>query len=59
MVGLVGWPAMAQNDMLKRYLDAGIAFTQMTRTRAEDIVKELVSAGEVQREGALLARQRC
>jgi polyhydroxyalkanoate synthesis regulator phasin len=41
---------MAQNDMLKRYLDAGLAFTQMTRTRAEGIVKDLVKAGEIQRE---------
>lgn len=38
---------MAQNDMLKRYLDAGIAFTRMTQERAEAIVRELVGAGEV------------
>lgn len=43
---------MADNDMLKRYLDAGVQFTQMTRTRAEAIVKELVRAGEVQRDQA-------
>lgn len=36
--------------MLKRYLDAGLAFTQMTRSRAEAIVKDLVKAGEIQRE---------
>jgi polyhydroxyalkanoate synthesis regulator phasin len=41
---------MAQSDVLKRYLDAGMAFTQLTRTRAEGIVKELVRAGEVRRE---------
>ena len=41
---------MAQNDMLKRYLDAGMAFTQLTRARAEAIVKDLVKAGELQRE---------
>src|SRR5947208_1924392 len=41
---------MPKNDMLKRYLDAGIAFTQMTRARAEGIVKDLVKAGEVQRD---------
>jgi polyhydroxyalkanoate synthesis regulator phasin len=41
---------MAQNDMLKRYLDAGIAFTQMTRARAEEIISELVKAGEIQRD---------
>ena len=39
---------MAQSDLLKRYLDAGIAFTQMTRQRAEEIVRDLVEAGEVQ-----------
>ena len=39
-----------QRDLLKRYLDAGIAFTAMTRARAEGIVKELVRAGEIQRE---------
>lgn len=38
--------------MLKRYIDAGMAFTQMTRDRAEAIVKELVKAGDVQREQA-------
>ena len=43
---------MAQNDLLKRYLDAGAQFTQMTRSRAEAIVKELVKAGELQREQA-------
>src|SRR5579859_7961597 len=41
---------MAQTDVLKRYIDAAVAFTQMTRTRAEDVVKELVKAGELQRD---------
>jgi polyhydroxyalkanoate synthesis regulator phasin len=41
---------MAENDMLRRYLDAGMAFTQLTRARAEAIVKDLVKAGELQRE---------
>jgi polyhydroxyalkanoate synthesis regulator phasin len=36
--------------MLRRYLDAGAAFTQMTQQRAESIVKDLVKAGEVQTE---------
>ena len=40
---------MAQNDMLKRYLDAGVAFTKMSRSRAEGIINDLVKAGEVQR----------
>ena len=39
---------MAQTDLLKRYLDAGVAFTQMTQAKAEGIVRELVRAGEVQ-----------
>ena len=41
---------MAQSDVLKRYLDAGMAFTQLTRSRAEAMVKELVRAGEVRRD---------
>jgi len=41
---------MAQNDTLRRYLDAGMAFTQLTRARAEAIVKDLVKAGELQRD---------
>ena len=43
---------MAQNDTWKRYLDAGMAFTQMTRDRAEALVKAFVENGEVQREQA-------
>lgn len=43
---------MAQNQLLKRYLDAGMHFTQMTQQRAEAIVKDLVKAGEVQAEQA-------
>jgi len=39
---------MAQTDLLKRYLDAGLAFTQMTQQKAESIVRDLVNAGEVQ-----------
>jgi polyhydroxyalkanoate synthesis regulator phasin len=43
---------MAQNDVLKRYIDAGIAFTAMTQSRAEALVKDLVKAGEVQADQA-------
>src|SRR5947209_12118921 len=43
---------MPQNDLLRRYLDAGVAFTQMTRSRAEAIVKDLVKAGELQQNQA-------
>lgn len=39
---------MAQNPLIKRYLDAGMAFTQMTQSRAEAIVKDLVKTGAVQ-----------
>ena len=41
-----------RNALLKQYLDAGIQFTQMTRERAEAIVKDLVDAGEVRRKQA-------
>src|SRR3954454_20311097 len=40
---------MAQNDTVKRYLDAGMQFTQLSRDKAEEFVKELVKAGEVRR----------
>ncbi|MGO8872054.1 MAG: phasin family protein [Acidimicrobiales bacterium] len=44
---------MASNDSaFQRYLDAGIAFTNMTRARAEDLVAELVQNGEFQRKDA-------
>jgi len=43
---------MAQTDALKKYLDAGMAFTQVTRKRAEQVVKELVAAGELHRSQA-------
>jgi polyhydroxyalkanoate synthesis regulator phasin len=41
---------MAQTDTLKRYLETGMAVTQLTRARAESIVKDLVKAGEVRRD---------
>ena len=43
---------MAQSDALKKYLDAGMAFTQLTRSKAEQVVKELVAAGELQKNQA-------
>lgn len=43
---------MAGSDPWKRYLDAGMELTNLTRDRAEKIVKEFVKAGEVQREQA-------
>jgi polyhydroxyalkanoate synthesis regulator phasin len=44
--------AMAASDPWKRYLDAGLEITSLTRKRAEAIVRELVKAGEVQRHDA-------
>jgi polyhydroxyalkanoate synthesis regulator phasin len=43
---------MASNDRIKKYLDAGTVLGQITRARAEEIVRELVSAGDIQREQA-------
>ena len=43
---------MAETDALKKYLDAGMAFTALTRARAEQVVKDLVAAGELQRSQA-------
>ena len=43
---------MAQNDVLKRYLDAGLALTALTQARAEALVKEWVKVGEVQADQA-------
>ena len=37
---------MADKDAFQRYLDAGVAFTNMTRARAEQLVQDLVSSGE-------------
>jgi polyhydroxyalkanoate synthesis regulator phasin len=35
-------------DIFQRYLDAGIAFTNLTRARAEELVEELIQGGELQ-----------
>jgi polyhydroxyalkanoate synthesis regulator phasin len=43
---------MATNDTFQRYIDAGVAFTSMTRKRAEELVAELVQSGELQRSEA-------
>ena len=39
---------MVDKDAFQRYLDAGIAFTNMTRAKAEELVQELVQSGEFQ-----------
>jgi polyhydroxyalkanoate synthesis regulator phasin len=55
---------MATTDLLKRYLDAGVAFTEVSQQKAEEIVRDLVRAGKVpadqaqQRVGDLLDRSR-
>ena len=43
---------MAQTNPLKKYLDAGVAFTSLTQSKAEALVKDLVKTGEVQTEQA-------
>jgi polyhydroxyalkanoate synthesis regulator phasin len=40
---------MASNERIKKYLEAGTVLGQVTRARAEEIVRELVSAGDIQR----------
>jgi len=40
---------MASNERIKKYLDAGSVLGHVTRARAEEIVRELVSAGDIQR----------
>jgi len=39
---------MDAKDSFQKYLDAGIAFTNLTRAKAEDLVAELVQNGEFQ-----------
>jgi len=43
---------MATNERIRKYLDAGSVFGQVTRGRAEEIVRELVNAGDIQRSQA-------
>jgi polyhydroxyalkanoate synthesis regulator phasin len=43
---------MEQNEVFRRYLDLGAAFTHVTRERAEELMRELVRLGELQREQA-------
>ncbi len=40
---------MTENDGLRRYVEAGMALTQITRARAEELVRELIKTGEVER----------
>jgi polyhydroxyalkanoate synthesis regulator phasin len=41
---------MTSNERIKKYLDAGAVLGQVTRARAEEIVRELAGAGDIQRE---------
>jgi DNA end-binding protein Ku len=41
---------MAQLDAIRKYLEAGMAFTHTTRAKAEEVVGNLVRAGELQTE---------
>ncbi|MGI9023283.1 MAG: phasin family protein [Acidimicrobiales bacterium] len=40
---------MAKNDLFRRTIDAGTAFVDMSRERAEAVVKEWVDAGDLAR----------
>jgi polyhydroxyalkanoate synthesis regulator phasin len=46
---------MAQTQILKRYLDAGMQFTSLNQAKAEALIKDLVKAGEVQTDQAQAA----
>ncbi len=43
---------MATNDRWQQYLDAGRAWTEMTRKQAESVVQDLVKAGDLQQKRA-------
>jgi polyhydroxyalkanoate synthesis regulator phasin len=47
--------AVAAIDVVRKYLDAGVSYAQVTREKAEEIVKDLVKAGEVRAEDAQAA----
>ena len=40
------------NSTIKKFLDAGVQFTEMSRKQAEGLVKSLVKSGELQRKDA-------
>jgi len=43
---------MASNERIRKYLDAGNVLGQVSRGREEEIVRELVNAGDIQRSQA-------
>ena len=46
---------MAAIDVVRKYLDAGVSYAQVTREKAEEIVNDLVKAGEVRADEAQAA----
>ena len=38
---------MTNNDLIKRLIDAGLSFTQMSQAKAEEIAKDLQEAGQL------------
>ncbi|HEY1832130.1 MAG TPA: hypothetical protein VGG38_17985 [Acidimicrobiales bacterium] len=43
---------MPGNERIRKYIEAGSVLGVVTRAKADDIVRELVSAGDIQRESA-------
>ncbi|MGH9164705.1 MAG: phasin family protein [Acidimicrobiales bacterium] len=43
---------MSQSDVFRKLLDAGLAFGELTRNRAEALVRDLVRSGEIRRDQA-------
>ena len=43
---------MTENDGLRRYVEAATTLTQITRSRAEELVRDLIKAGELERHRA-------
>ena len=43
---------MDEHDGFRRYVEAATTLTQITRSRAEELVRELIKAGEVERHRA-------
>ena len=46
---------VAAIDVVRKYLDAGVSYAQVTREKAEEIVNDLVKAGEVRADEAQVA----
>jgi hypothetical protein len=43
---------VTENDGLRRYLKAGMTFTEVTRARADELLHELIKSGEIERHKA-------